>query len=83
MKNGFMTDKELHPYLEKMRCCAEQMPSAVPFRIEDLLSAEEWEDVTQYGHVTLGQQFKNEVDTGKIKDVHVYSEEKPKQYIHR
>jgi len=83
MKNGFMTDLELRPYLEKMHQCAEQMPVAIPFGIEDLLSAEDWEEITYHGHVTLGQYFKNRVDTGKVKNIHVYSEDRPKQYIRR
>ena len=83
MKYGYMRGKELKPHFERMCKVAEQMPKGVPFCIAELFDVSEWEGITQYGHVTLGQFFRCWVDNGKVENVYPYGKQKPTQYIRR
>ncbi len=83
MKHGYMSSEVLKLHLEKMCLAAKQMPIGVPFGIEDLFTTDEWENITQYGHVTLGQQFCSRVETGKVANVYLYGDQRPLQYIRR
>ena len=83
MKHGYMSGEVLNSHLEEMCVAAKQMPIGVPFGIEDLLSANEWKNITQCGHVTMGQQFCNRVETGKVSNVYPYGDKRPLQYIRR
>lgn len=83
MTNGFMEDKELRCCLERMCEVAELMAVSVPFTIEDLFSPSEWRDITLYGHITLGQMFKSRVETGSVKNVHVYGNHHPAKYVRK